>query len=412
VWTVNSSGANSGNAVLPTSGTSVALEQVEPIFGQDLNADGVLGIYAAPGTTLIIDQALSGASGVATIGAGAILHLEAADSASVTFAGSTGRLIIDHSQVFTAQVIGLTGNGVVATSDVIDIKDVANATATKSFNGTSTSGTLTVSDAQLDTAHISLVGNYLSSTFTLSSDGGVGTFVVDPPLAQGVAGGVSSFDNSAAKASSAASLPPQSGSLAAAVAAMPIQSALASTQAGNPAIVANVNPARTVDPMLQTPVAAAPMQMAPASTTAHRADQQAIDPALDFGSAAAASATATGVAVAGNAVAREIVTPAELIRAIKTSEIAIKRVDPAAEGVQASRVWLFDEAQGTFVAPEPEPFTIMLDRDENAATPSRAVEAVGLVATAAMVATEPSWLGTLRQYGRKVAAAVTTRWMQ
>ena len=45
-----------------------------------------------------------------------------------------------------------------------------------------------MSDAQHDTAQISLVGNYENSTFTLSNDGSGGTVVVDPPIAQNSAG--------------------------------------------------------------------------------------------------------------------------------------------------------------------------------------------------------------------------------
>ena len=43
---------------MTVSGTSSALESLEVIFGQDLNGDGVIGLYAAPGTTLQISTAL------------------------------------------------------------------------------------------------------------------------------------------------------------------------------------------------------------------------------------------------------------------------------------------------------------------------------------------------------------------
>ena len=42
------------------SGTSAALESLETSFHQDLNGDGVIGIYAAPSTSLQISSALSG----------------------------------------------------------------------------------------------------------------------------------------------------------------------------------------------------------------------------------------------------------------------------------------------------------------------------------------------------------------
>ncbi len=71
--------------------------------------------------------------------------------------------------------MGLTG------SDALDLVDVSygvNTTAT--FLGNADGGILTVTDGT-HTAHIALVGNYLSSTWTLSSDGNGGTVVVDPP---------------------------------------------------------------------------------------------------------------------------------------------------------------------------------------------------------------------------------------
>ena len=93
---------------------------------------------------------------------------------SVTFAGTTGILKLDDAVAFTGQVSGLSG------SDALDLADVsygANTTAT--FLGDAAGGILTVSDGT-DTANISLVGDYLSSSWDLSSDGNGGTIVVDP----------------------------------------------------------------------------------------------------------------------------------------------------------------------------------------------------------------------------------------
>ena len=50
------------------------LETMEPVFQQDLNRDGVIGLYAAPGTTQHITNALAGTTGSATIGTGATLE--------------------------------------------------------------------------------------------------------------------------------------------------------------------------------------------------------------------------------------------------------------------------------------------------------------------------------------------------
>ena len=74
------------------------------------------------------------------------------------------------------------------------MKDVTFGSATESYVGTASGGTLTVSDAQHDTANISLVGDYVNSTFTLSNDGNGGTLVVDPVVTHDTASGTVSFD--------------------------------------------------------------------------------------------------------------------------------------------------------------------------------------------------------------------------
>ena len=47
VWNVDSSGNYVSSPILPTSGTNLAIENVETSFHQDLNGDGVIGIPAA-----------------------------------------------------------------------------------------------------------------------------------------------------------------------------------------------------------------------------------------------------------------------------------------------------------------------------------------------------------------------------
>jgi hypothetical protein len=96
------------------------------------------------------------------------------DTQSVTFTGTTGTLTIDHSLAFTGQITGLAG------ADALDLIDISyGATTTATFLGNTAGGTLTVSDGAR-TANISLVGNYLSSSWTLSADAQGGTVVVDP----------------------------------------------------------------------------------------------------------------------------------------------------------------------------------------------------------------------------------------
>ena len=108
-----------------------------------------------------------------TIANGGSVDIEGV-SAQVTFAGTTGTLELKDASAFTGQVSGLTGSDAL---DLADIKYSANTTAT--FLGNTSGGTLTVTNGT-QTANISLVGNYLSSSWTVSSDADGGTVVVDP----------------------------------------------------------------------------------------------------------------------------------------------------------------------------------------------------------------------------------------
>jgi VCBS repeat-containing protein len=111
-----------------------------------------------------------------TINAGATVELGSSSAGTVTFAASTGTLQLDSSSSFTGKVAGMTGQ------DTIDLQDINFATVHKpTFSGTSSGGTLTVTDGT-HSANIALLGNYLASTFVASSDGHGGTNIVDPLL--------------------------------------------------------------------------------------------------------------------------------------------------------------------------------------------------------------------------------------
>jgi hypothetical protein len=129
-----------------------------------------------------------------------------------------------------------------------------------------------------------------------------------------------------------------------------------------------------------------------------------MSPAID-------SAAADSSAFPANAVDREIVSPHNLIRAINGSNIAIKVGDAAGRGTASDRqVWLFDDVEGSFVAPETAPLTIVIDPVDVPHPPTQSEHTLGLVATATMVAAAgPSWLGMLREFGRKAACAVQQR---
>ena len=109
-----------------------------------------------------------------TIANGATVDIDGPSAQSVTFAGTTGTLKLEDPQAFTGVISGLSG------ADAIDLSGFAyGANVTATYLGNATGGTLTVTDGA-KTARIALSGNYLSSTWTLSSDGKGGTTVVDP----------------------------------------------------------------------------------------------------------------------------------------------------------------------------------------------------------------------------------------
>jgi hypothetical protein len=176
VWSTDSNGNYITNLIGETAGNDYALESFETIFNQDLNGDGVIGLYAAPGTTLQISASLAGTSGAAIIGTGATLELQATDSASVTFQGSTGTLQLDDAPTFSGQIVNFTGNGSLSGSDQIDLSDINYSSVQDSY----ANGVLTVTDGS-NTAELSLSGSYTLANFDFATDGSGGTIVYDPP---------------------------------------------------------------------------------------------------------------------------------------------------------------------------------------------------------------------------------------
>ena len=206
VWVTDSSGNAISNLSGPLSGTSTTLESLEFTFNQDLNGDGVIGLYAAPGTTLQIGNPLAGIP--ATIGTGATLELAAADTGSVTFASSKGTLVLDHSSTFSGQIFGFTGDGTLSGSDQIDMKDINFSTVQVSY----TNGVLTVQDG-VDTANLNFSGSYVMANFSFADDGSGGTIVYDPPIPQfGTATGADSGSSSGTNPTVDAAIQNDSGS--------------------------------------------------------------------------------------------------------------------------------------------------------------------------------------------------------
>ena len=133
------------------------------------------GVLVAFGGTLTVDGAVTGA-GRCTSAAGQPTSLRPS-AENVAFTGTTGVLELSHSQTYTGEVTGFSKTGTTSL-DLVDI-DFISGTTKATFAGSATSGVLTVTDGT-HTAKITLEGDYVGSTFKVSSDGHGGTTVVDP----------------------------------------------------------------------------------------------------------------------------------------------------------------------------------------------------------------------------------------
>jgi hypothetical protein len=139
------------------------------------------GKLEAAGGNLTVNGAVTGA-GSAVISAGT-LAFGSSFTENVAFTGTSCVLVLAQSQGYAGQISGFSLTG--GTS--LDLRDIGFISAGEAtFSGTATSGVLTVTDGT-HTAHITLLGDYLTSTFTASSDGHGGTIVVDPTKAPAIA---------------------------------------------------------------------------------------------------------------------------------------------------------------------------------------------------------------------------------
>jgi hypothetical protein len=277
--------------------------------------------------------------------------------------------------------------------------------------------------------------------------------VIDPPAASGSAGESPSLGSAGAKSAQTSGASPKNGNsiIAAAIATLPSSSnmivaathpTLDSGQAAPSGAVESNSTSLSANGLKQTPLNGAGLAGRAQSTTEEMAGRRAMTNTDDLALAGLAltglpsdnlasrqgnamapaleapqlicNAARDGNLGAVHAVAREIVSPHSVIRAINESEIAIKHAAAAGQSALGGQVWLFDETEGTFVAPNPEPVKIVIDHNQVPETQSD--EALNLIAAAAMVSTvsESSWLGALRKFGRKAARAVqqSTKWME
>jgi hypothetical protein len=173
--------ANLATALIINTGT-VSVTNAGVIESTSTGGLTISGAVANTGSltvtagTLDVTGAVTG-TGVVRIGGG-VAEFGAAFSENVTFSSTSGVLELSHSVAYAGKVTGFSKTGGTA----LDLLDIASASASASYSGTTASGVLTVTDGT-HTARIHLIGDYTASTFTPSSDGHGGTSVVDPTAA-------------------------------------------------------------------------------------------------------------------------------------------------------------------------------------------------------------------------------------
>jgi hypothetical protein len=167
---------NVGSATITNAGRIEATQKGTTTITGAVDNTGVLG---ALGGNLTVEGAVTG-TGKAEIDGG-VADFAGTFTQNVAFLGAGGgTLELAHSEDYAAEITGFSKTGTTAL-DLADIPFVSGVTKA-SYSGTSTSGVLTVADGS-HVAKITLEGDYLASTFTVSSDGHGGTTVVDPPAA-------------------------------------------------------------------------------------------------------------------------------------------------------------------------------------------------------------------------------------
>jgi hypothetical protein len=174
--------AGSSGTLALVNGVGTTLGSVT-LVGQYTTADFTTVDDGVGGTTIIDPHAVE----QVTVASGGVAEIGAPSAAAVTFAGSSGTLQLDQSAGFAGTVAGF------GAQDHIDLGDLAFSANTSlgfTANGANSGGSLMVSNGGT-TANITLLGNYIASTFVTSSDGHGGTMISEaamtaqtPPLTQ------------------------------------------------------------------------------------------------------------------------------------------------------------------------------------------------------------------------------------
>ena len=123
-----------------------------------------------------ISGAITG-TGNFLIDSGAILQLDTAESLNVLFAAATGLLVLSDPTQFTG-IISASG-GSLQVGDVVDVSGFDTG-ATIMYSGTTSSGTVTISEAGHTTVILSVGANSTHWTITGLDSSGTGILIHDP----------------------------------------------------------------------------------------------------------------------------------------------------------------------------------------------------------------------------------------
>ena len=131
--------------------------------------------------------------GIAQIARGGSLNFLSGFTQNVSFLGGGGILKLANPQAYTGKITGFSRLG----STAIDLTKFAfGPLVTTNFKGNSLGGVLTIVDGG-QTAHLSLVGNYLNTAFKAINDGAGGTKIVGggllPTSAPALVGAMAGF---------------------------------------------------------------------------------------------------------------------------------------------------------------------------------------------------------------------------
>ena len=174
--------------------SSIGAENPGSFFGYGTvqgSVDVTGAVEATTATPLDFSSAVTG-TGAFKIDAGAALEFDSSVGvdATVSFAGSTGTLIIGQPSSFAAEIFGISGNGQVLELIGLDASTTAT-TDPGSYNSDTNTTTLTVLD-QGQTLEFTLAGDLSGSSWTVTENNtNTGVDIVDPP---GTSGGLPSPD--------------------------------------------------------------------------------------------------------------------------------------------------------------------------------------------------------------------------